>query len=304
MVKETQSARWHFFMPLVFISLYGSGFVGAKLGLPYAQPLTFLVLRFACTALLLLLMVFLWHSPWPRKLNELAHIMVAGLLMLGVFSAGVFVAINCGISPSISALIIALQPILVGLGAGPILGEKIRVQQWAGLLLGLLGVFLVVSHKLTFSHMDMVGLAMNFLGLLGLTAGNLYQKRFCADMNIFSGGLIQSLTAGVAVFIAALIFESMQIVWNGQFIFALAWMSIVVSFGALSVLYLLIRHGEATRVASLFYLVPVSTSLFAYFVYNETIDKFTIGGIIIIALGIMLVQKRALFKKSRLVEEL
>lgn len=287
-----KSTYWHFFMPIIFVILYGSGFVGAKLGLPYAGPLTFLSLRFLCATVLLYLMTLFLHAPWPQKLREIGHIIIAGFLMQGVFSVGVFEAINLGISPATSALIIALQPILVALGAAPILGTKIRLPQWFGFLLGLLGVLLVVSHKLTFSHTHMVGLAMSFLGLFGLTAGNLYQKRFCSHMNIFSGGMIQSLTAGIAVFVGAFLFESMHVTWTNQFIFALTWMSVVVSIGALSVLYLLLRHGEVAQVASLFYLVPVSTAIIAFFIYNEAIDILGIVGIFITALGIILVQKR------------
>jgi drug/metabolite transporter (DMT)-like permease len=231
------------------------------------------------------------RAPWPRGLQEIAHIMIAGLLMQGVFSVGVFEAINLGVSPATTALIIALQPILVALGSAPILGTKICKSQWFGFLLGFLGVLLVVCHKLIFSHTHLIGLAMSFLGLLGLTAGNLYQKGFCSHMNIFTGGMIQSLAAGIAVSMGAFLFESMQVSWTNQFIFALGWMSVVVSIGALSVLYLLLRHGEVAQVASLFYLVPVSTAIMAFFVYNEAIDMFGLVGIFITALGIILVQK-------------
>ncbi|KTD30428.1 DMT family transporter [Legionella maceachernii] len=291
MAQETQLTRWHFFMPLIFITLYGSGFVGAKLGLPYSEPLTFLTWRFACTTVLLFFIALLLRVPWPRSLEEVAHIMVAGLLMLGVFSTGVFVAIYLGISPAISALIIALQPILVALGAAFILKERIQLQQSIGFLLGFLGVFLVISHQLTLNHANVVGIAMSFLGLFGLAAGNLYQKRFCAHMNLLSGGLLQSLAAGISTLIGAILFESMQIDWTNQFIFALGWMSVVVSIGALSILYLLIRHGAILKVASLFYLVPVSTAVIAFFVYKEAIDGFGLVGIVVIAFGIMLVQK-------------
>lgn len=288
---EKKSAYWHFFMPIIFVILYGSGFVGVKLGLPYTEPLTFLSLRFICSTALLYLMTICLRAPWPRKPQEIVHIMVAGLLMQGVFSVGVFEAIQLGISPATSALIIALQPILVALGAAPVLGTKIRLPQWCGLLLGLLGVLLVVSHKLTFSHTHMMGLAMSFVGLLGLTAGNLYQKRFCSHMNILSGGMIQSVTTAIVVSVAAFLFESMQVSWTPQFIFALAWMSVVVSIGALSILYLLLRHGEMAQVASLFYLVPVSTAIIAFFVYHEVIDMLGIAGIFTTALGIILVQR-------------
>lgn len=277
-------------MPLAFVTLYGSGFIGAKLGLPYSEPLTFLACRFAITSFLLTLIAFFFRACWPKKMSEIGHLMIAGLLILGLFSVGVFVAIDLGLSPAVCALIIALQPILVALGAGAFLGEKITLRQWIGLLSGLMGVALVVSHKLTFNNAHLFGLGMSVLGLIGLTLGNLYQKRFCATMNIFSGGAVQSLTAGVAVLIGAYIFESMQITWTGQFIFALAWMSIVVSIGALSILYSLIRQGNASEVASLFYLIPVSTAVASFFIYHEIIDWVGILGVLIIALGIILAQ--------------
>lgn len=155
------------------------------------------MLRFIIATLLLGLIAWLIRASWPRGINEIKHIVIAGFLMQGVFSVGVFVAIYLGISPAISALIIALQPILVALIAASMLGEKVRLIQWYGLLLGLLGVVLVIYHKLSFSHAHMLGLAMSFLGLFGLTAGSLYQKQFCAHMNVFSGGIIQKQNNGV-----------------------------------------------------------------------------------------------------------
>lgn len=298
--EQKKSLQWHYIMPLVFVALYGSGFVGAKMGLPYAEPLTFLAWRFAISAMLLTIISLCTHAMWPRSIKEIVHMAIAGLLMVGVFSAGTFIAIYLGISPALAALIIALQPILVAIGANLILGEKTFLRQWLGFILGLLGVGLVVSHKLTFNHTHIVGILMSVLSLLGLSLGNLYQKRFCSHMNIFTGGIIHSLSAGIASFIGAFIFETMKINWTGQFVFALTWMSVVVSIGALSLLYLLIRHAEVSRVASIFYLVPVSAAIASYFIYHETIDLFGVVGIIIIALGIALVNIRGDLKNKPL----
>ncbi|MBA2649480.1 MAG: DMT family transporter [Legionella sp.] len=288
----TQIFSKHIILPLLFVTLYGSGFVGAKLGLPYAEPLTFLVWRFALTTMLLIFIAIILGSPWPRQIKVVGHIMVAGLLMQATFSAGVFVAINLGISPAISALIIALQPILVALGAGFVLNEVVGLRQWVGLLLGLIGVAFVVSHNLTFSHAHIVGIMMAFIGLFGLTAGNLYQKRFCASMDIFTGGVIQSIAAFSAILILALLFESMHINWTSSFLFALLWMSVVVSIGAVSILYLLIRHREVNQVASIFYLVPVSTTILSFAIYNQTIGSLELLGMLITALGVILVTKK------------
>lgn len=282
----------HIILPLIFVTLYGSGFVGAKLGLPYAPPLTFLMWRFAFSSILLTLIAILLRSPWPQEIKNISHIMVAGLLMQATFSAGVFVAIYLGVSPAVSALIIALQPILVALGAGPILRETVFLRQWLGLLLGLVGVALVVSHNITFSYTHIEGIMMAILGLLGLTIGNLYQKRFCSNMNIFTGGVIQSIAAFSSVFVAALVFESMAITWSGQFLFALTWMTAGVSVGAVSLLYVLIRQGEVSQVASIFYLVPVSTAVLSFALYHQTIDLIGILGMVITATGIIFVNKR------------
>ena len=297
MTSEQQNVPAHgamhrIVMPLVFVTLYGSGFVGAKLGLPYAEPLTFLAWRFALTCALLTLLSLWLKAPWPRSLREIGHMMVAGVLLVGVFSGGVFVAINLGVSPAVSALIIALQPILVALGAGPILGERVLARQWLGLSMGLVGVGFVVFQKLSFSQTHMLGFIMALVGLSGLTAGNLYQKRFCSTMNIFTGGVVQSAAAGVACLVGALAFESMTVLWSGQFVFALVWMAVVVSIGALSLLYVLIRHGEMSQVASLFYLVPVSAAVLSYLIYHETISAMGMLGIALTGLGIMLVSKK------------
>jgi len=287
-----KSSRWHLMMPLIFVTLYGSGFVGAKLGLPYAAPLPFLAWRFVIAAGLLTLIALFLNAPWPQKAREVTHLAVAGLLTTATFSAGTFITIYLGVSPAISALIIALQPILVALGAGPILGEKITLRKYGGFLLGLIGVVLVVSHKVTFNHAHVVGVLSSVIALFGLTAGNLYQKRFCSEMNIFTGGVVQVLIAGIAMFVLGFIFESMHVQWTGQFIFALTWMTVVVSIGALSILYLLIRHQEANQVASIFYLVPVSATILSFLLFKDTIDLIAIIGIIITAFGVVLVNKR------------
>lgn len=288
----------HILLPLIFVTLYGSGFVGAKMGLPYTQPLTFLVWRFAFSSFLLSLLALFLGSTWPKNIKDIAHIMVAGILMQAIFSAGAFTAIYMGISPAVSALIIALQPILVAVGASPILGETIFLRQWLGLILGLLGVALVVIHNISLDHAHMEGIMMAVVGLLGLTAGNLYQKRFCSSMNIFTGGVFQSIAAFGAVLIGAWLFEPMTIVWSGSFVFALSWMTVGVSLGAVSILYLLIRQGEVSQVASIFYLVPVSTAILSYLIYQQGIDRLGMLGIAITALGIILVNSKKRPKKD------
>ncbi|WP_417832328.1 DMT family transporter [Terasakiella sp.] len=278
--------------PFIFVMLYGTGFVGAKYGLPYAEPVTFLVWRFAIAACVVAGIGLFFKANWPKSWREAFHISVAGMLTVGTFSLGVFVAIDMGLSPALSALIIALQPVLVAVVARRMLGESLKLFQWLGLVFGLIGIVFVVSQKLDFTSVHMTGLGMAVIGLLGLSFGNLYQKRFCADMNIFSGGAIQSFASCVMCLPFAFAFETMQVEWSVQFMGALGYMSIGVSVGALSLLYVMIRRGEVSRVASIFYFVPVSAALVSSFLFEEKIDLPVAIGISITALGVMLVNRQ------------
>lgn len=280
---------FHIAAPFLFVMLYGTGFVGAKFGLPYAPPMTFLVLRFAIAASIVALIAAGFRARWPATSREALHICVAGSLTVGTFSAGVFVAINLGLSPALSALIIALQPIIVAIGARQLLGERLVIQQWLGLGLGLIGVALVVAHKLDFTQVHMAGLAFAVLGLLGLSFGNLYQKRFCADMNIFTGGALQSASSFALCLPFALMFEDVRVDWSVEFAAALSYMSIGVSIGALSLLYVMIRRGEVARVASIFYFVPVSAALASHLLFGEQIDAAVAVGIAVTAAGVAIV---------------
>ena len=284
--------------PFLFVMLYGTGFVGAKYGLPYASPITFLVLRFAIAACAVAALGLFFGAVWPKSWREVFHIAVAGILTVGTFSIGVFVAIDMGLSPALSALIIALQPVLIALVARRVLGETLSMYQWGGLGLGLLGILFVVSQKLDFTSVHMAGLLMAVIGLLGLSFGNLYQKRFCANMNIFSGGSIQSIASCIVALPLALLFEDMTVEWTFEFITALAYMSIGVSIGALSLLYVMIRRGEVSRVASIFYFVPVSAAIVSSLLFEEVIDLQMAIGIAITALGVMLVNRKTKRKES------
>jgi len=280
-----------FILPLLFVLLYGSGFVGAKYGLPYCPPLTFLVLRFLIAASVAVMIALAIDAPWPETRKEALNIAIAGCLTVGVFSAGVFVAISVGLSPALAALIIALQPILVATVARKMLGERLSYSQWTGLAFGLVGVAFVVSHKLSFNSTHMLGLAMAVLALLGLGFGNIYQKRNCSRMNVFTGGAIQSCASMLMTLPFAYSFETMNVTWTPQFMSALAYMSIGVSIGALSLLYIMIGRGEVSRVASIFYLVPVSAAIVSYILYNEKIDLQVAIGIAIISLGVILANR-------------
>ncbi len=276
-----------------FVTLYGAGFVGARLGLPHAEPFVFLALRFAIAAAILGVIAMLMGNAWPRRPEQWRPIVMAGLLTVGVFSVGVFYSIAGGVSPAVSALIIALHPLLVAVAAPVWLGERVAGRQWLGLLLGLGGVFLVVRHGLALEPGLGWPLAFSFIGLLGLSAGNLYQKARCAGMPLFAGGAVQCASCAVACALGAAAFESGRIAWTGEFVMAVGWMALVVSVGAVSILYVLIRRGEVSRVAGLFYLVPVAAALAAWLLFGQGVSATQWLGMAVAASGMLLVTRGA-----------
>lgn len=276
-------------MPGLFVLLWSTGFIGAKLGLPYAEPMTFLVLRFAIVTVLLAGFAALTAAPWPRDLKQAGHIAVAGLLLHGIYLGGVFASIFHGVPAGISALIVGIQPLLVAAAAGSVLGEKVTPRQWLGLMLGLLGVVLVVWTKLGIGVGTAWGYALSVFALVGITVGTLYQKRFCPAIDLRSGTAIQFAASTVFLAPFALLFETRQIEWSGEFIFALGWLCIVLSLGAISLLFILIRRGAAAQVSSLFFLVPPCTALVAYFLFGEKLSLLALAGMAATMAGVALV---------------
>jgi len=277
--------------PALFVFLWSTGFIAAKAGMPYAEPLTFLSLRFAIVALLMLPVALMSGAPWPRGWTIL-HVGVVGLLIHTGYLGGVFVAISRGVPAGLSALIVGAQPLLTALLAVPILGERVGRGKWFGLSLGFLGVGLVMVDRLGFGRADALGLGLCVMAVLAMALGSLYQKRFGAGADLRSGAVIQYVAATLPVLPLALATETMAIDPAPPFLAAMAWLVLVLSIGAISLLYVLIRRGAAADVASLFYLVPPSTALLGYALFGETLSPPTILGMVLAAVGVALVNRR------------
>jgi drug/metabolite transporter (DMT)-like permease len=286
------SGPWLALAPALFVLLWSTGFIGAKLGLPYAEPLTFLLLRFACVIVLLGILAIVLRRPWPHRPMQWLHIGVAGALLHGGYLSGVFLAIASGLSAGVVALIVGIQPLLTAFLSAAMVGERVRARQWSGLVLGFGGLALVVSGKFGLAGMSEAGLGFSVLALFGITLGTLYQKRFCAELDLWSGSVIQFVAAALLLLPFALAFETMQIRWSGQFAFALAWLIFVLSLGAISLLHLLIRRGAATRVSALFYLTPPTTALQAYLIFGESLGLTAVAGMAIAAVGVAIAVSR------------
>jgi drug/metabolite transporter (DMT)-like permease len=279
------AAGWVGAVPLLFVFLWSTGFVGAKLGLPYVEPMTFLLLRFALVVALMLPLALLFRAPW----RQVGHIAVSGVLLHGLYLGGCFAAIHAGMSAGLTALVCGLQPILTAFAAVPLLGERVSRRQWAGLLLGLAGVGFVLEQRVTLSGLSGYSVAMVTMALAAITAGTVYQKRYAGTFDLRSGSVIQFLAAGAAVLPFAVTFESMQVQWTGELVFALGWLVLVLSIGAISLLTLIIRRRAATNAASLFYLVPPTTALEAYLLFGETITGIALAGMALVVAGVALV---------------
>jgi drug/metabolite transporter (DMT)-like permease len=284
-------------MPGVFVFLWSTGFIGAKYGLPYVEPLTFLAVRFAIVTAILLPVALALRADWPARPARIFHVAVVGLLVHATYLGGVFSAIDRGLPAGVTALIVALQPLVTAVVVGPLLGDRVTRRQGIGFVLGFVGVVTVLSSKmsaapgevLAFEGFDVTAVLLAVASLIGITAGTIYQKRFCADLDLRSSTVIQYVAAGLATGGFAFATETMRIQWTGEFIFALGWLTLVLSIGAISLLMLLIRRGAASRTASLFYLVPPSTALIAYLIFGETLGLAGVAGVIVTAVGVAMV---------------
>lgn len=279
-------------MPGLFVVLWSTGFIGAKYGLPYAEPFTFLAIRFTLVVALLALIVAVVRPAWPSTPLHWIHSAVVGLLIHGVYLGGVFAALQAGVSPGVSALIVGAQPLLSATLVGRFTGERVTTNQWLGLLLGLTGVALVVWNRLDTSNTAPIGFLFNTVALLGITVGTLYQKRFVADTDLRSSGFIQYSAALIMMLLLAFGFETRIVEWTAEFIFALAWLGLVLSLGAVYLLYILIRRGTATRVTSWFYLVPPVTALMAFLLFNEQMGFIAIAGMALTVTAVALVNRQ------------
>lgn len=282
-------------MPFLFVLLWSTGFLGAKFGLPYVEPLTFLSIRYALVIALMTVIAVAMRAPWPNSWQQVFHIGVTGLLVQAFYLGGVFVAIHFGLPAGVAALVVGMQPLLTALGAGWLLRERVSRPQWIGLGLGFIGVALVVGAKSgqDGASLTEVGVMIvpAIVALLAITLGTLYQKRFCPGFDLRTGSVIQFVPSLLLTLAIASQTETMQVEWSGEFIFALLWLVVVLSLGAISLLNLLIRSGSAVNVASLFYLTPPTTALLAWLLFGETLAGLALVGMAVAVVGVWLARK-------------
>jgi drug/metabolite transporter (DMT)-like permease len=279
-------------VPAGFVLLWSTGFIGAKLGLPDAGPLSFLTLRFGLVTAAMIPVALLGGARWPVGWRQWCHVVIVGLLMQWGYIGGVFLAIASGVPAGIVALIVGLQPLLTAALAHAMLGERVGRLAWLGLGIAALGAAMVVANPAMPGPARLSGIGMAVGAMLAITLGTLYQKRFCAGFDLRAAIAIQNAAAAALMLPLAVGLEGMRVRWTPDFIFALGWLSLGLSVGASMLLFHLLRQGAAARVVSLFYLVPGVTALMAWAGFGEALTALAVLGMATTACGVALANRR------------
>jgi drug/metabolite transporter (DMT)-like permease len=230
-----------------------------------------------------------WKISWPSW-SQMKHIAIAGVLLQFGYLLGVWFAVRLGMAAGLIAIIVGLQPILTAWFAAWI-SEKVTGRQWVGLCFGFAGVALVVIEKIGFTHIPLLSYVLAFAALLSITFGTLYQKKFCPVFDLRAGSSIQFGVSAVLCFICMYHFETGIMVWNTSVISALLWAIFPLSIGSISLLFMMIRKGAATKVTSLLYLTPPTTAVMAWFLFDEPFTLMMAGGLILTMSGVILVNR-------------
>ena len=276
------------FAPALFVLLWSTGFVGAKYGLPYADPFVFLSVRILLAALLLFALARALRMPVRIGRTAIARSGLIGLFLHACYLGGVFYSISQGLPAGVAAVVTSLQPVLVSLIAVKVLGEQLRLRQVAGLLIGLVGVVMVLGPSID-AQIPLAAIIAILVALIGSTTATLLQKKLGADIPLISGTAYQYLFSGCVLGVVALATQETSITWSLRFTAAFVWLVLVLSVGAILLLLWLLNSGSAAKVSSLFYLVPPATAIEAFLLFGEKVNTQGFLGIGITALGVWLV---------------
>ncbi|WP_232666692.1 DMT family transporter [Pseudonocardia sp. TRM90224] len=271
-------------VPPVFVVLWSSAFIAGVIGVGAAPPLLLTFSRFAAAGILLALIALTTRAPWPRGV-KLAHIAVSGLLIQAVQFGAFYSALSTGLPAAVVALWQGLNPVVIALLAATFLHERIGPRQWLGFVLGAVGVILAVVDRVSFS---VAGMILCIIGLLGLSVGTVYQKRFAADLDVRSGTAVQFIVSAPVIGVLTLVLETPHITDWGSFALALGWIVLVNSVGTFVLLNLMLRKSSASKVGTLFFLTPAVTAILTWLTLGQTLQPLTIIGLAISGVGVLL----------------
>ena len=287
-MESSQNQAWLRAMPVVFVLIWSTGFIVARYGMPNSPPFTFLLWRYVFSILCFAVWVKWARVPWPQGRAQWGHLAVTGVLMHAGYLGGVWAAVKVGMGAGLTALIVSLQPVLTAIWLSA-RGGYVSLRQWQGLTLGFVGLAMVVSRKLEGGiEVTPWSLTMITMALASITTGTLYQKRFVQACDVRSANAVQLMAAYVVTLPLALM-ETEPALWNAEMTWAMAWSVLALTLGGSSLFYMLIQRGAAASVTSLLYLVPPTTAVMAWFLFDEPITLVTLVGIVVTAAGVSLV---------------
>jgi drug/metabolite transporter (DMT)-like permease len=285
------------YAPALFVFLWSTGFVGAKYIVPYAEPFTFLTIRYFLAAFILFAIAYAFKQPLKLNKEQFKASFAVGILLHVIYIGGVFYAVSLGVSAGISAVIVSIQPVLVSLLAVPLLGERLRWVQVVGLFLGVAGIALLLLPKVFqgdyTASTSIVGIVICVIALLGTSGGYLVQKKMGSDIPFLSGTGAQYAVSAIAFAVLSFATEEQIIEWVPAFLFGLAWIVLMLSIASIVLLYGMLRTGSASKVSSLYYLVPPVAAIQAYFLFGEVIGFVGIIGMALAAIGVVLVMRQS-----------
>jgi drug/metabolite transporter (DMT)-like permease len=280
-------------VPLLFVFLWSTGFIGAKYALPFIEPFYLLFIRMVLTIFVFLALCLIFRAKWP-SMRLAGHQMVSGALIHGAYLGGVFAAIKMGMPAGVAAIIVGIQPVLTALVSWQFMNDTLRPIQWLGLAFGLVGVIAVVSSTQLQGEIEITipAVLSALVALVAISMGTLYQKRFGGGVDLLAGSFWQYVSTAILMAALAWGFETREVVWDTQLIFALGWLVFGLSVSAVLLLMYMIREGEASKVAAYFYLVPLVACVEAWLLFDEDLPPVAIGAILLTVLGVYLVLKK------------
>ena len=285
------------YAPALFVFLWSTGFIGAKYIVPYAEPFTFLTIRYVLAAAILFAIAYAFKQPLKLNREQFKASFAVGMLLHVIYIGGVFYAVSLGVSAGISAVIVSIQPVLVSLLAVPLLGERLRWVQVVGLFLGVAGIALLLLPKVFqgdyTASTSLVGIFICVVALLGTSGGYLVQKKMGGEIPFLSGTGVQYAISAIAFAVLSFATEEQIIEWVPAFLFGLAWIVLMLSIASIVLLYGMLRTGSASKVSSLYYLVPPVAAIQAYFLFGEVIGFVGIIGMALAAIGVVLVMRQS-----------
>jgi len=279
------------FFPFLFVIFWSSAFVSGQIIVQSASPFASLSFRFMIVALGFIIFAKIFNEKIFVKKSLIYQSAVTGILFHGFYLGGVFFSYSVGLSATLSALIVGLQPVLTNILSGPILKEKVTFTQWMGIVLGLIGTIFVIGLDVGKS-IPILGIIASIVALIGATTATIWQKKFTNKLSLSVNNFYQAVAAAIFLLFASLLFEVSYINFTTSFILSMGWQIIMVSFGAFTILMYLIKIGSASKTSNLFFLVPPTTAIMAWFVLGEELYRNDLIGLMIASVGVFIATRK------------